>query len=292
MSNGMFEILRLVRISSLYHFLLQLVRVRMRDAPIDTRAGTEEEPIKPSGPFSATSQHPPALLLFVPRNLKSRLIDDVTGGYGYSHVAIDCCEIDQPTGKRVMTESTTQDVVHRSFQDRYGARPFVRIPLDGAGVGGASFRKCSNDKLGEPYDDKEALTWGKLDDPAKQVCSDLAGDCLPERLRAAIARAHQLGMLGHTSVSVHRRLHKALRVFISPNGFAQFFGAPHGSRVSRPDVLAMPRPRIPLGMRARSRSLWPRSPLAALALMLSISFIFTWLYWRRALSGRHRFGAR
>ena len=106
MLSALFGILRVLRVTALYHLLLGLVRKGMEDTPIDTRAGTAEDPVKPSGPFIVASRHPPALLLYVPRNLKSGLIDDVTGTYGYSHVAIDCCEIDQPTGRRVMRTRT------------------------------------------------------------------------------------------------------------------------------------------------------------------------------------------
>src|SRR6266496_945517 len=100
---------------------------------IDTEPPLEKT--KPAGPFrTAAEEHKADLLLFVPRNEISRTINDLTGRYGYSHLAIDCGEGDIPTGRRVMIEATVNNGVHYAFQDEYGKRPFVRIPLRNAGV--------------------------------------------------------------------------------------------------------------------------------------------------------------
>lgn len=240
--------------------VVKVARRLYRSERVDTRHPPANAAL-PGGPFTVDDKRACALLVYVPLSLKSRFIDDMTGAYGYSHVAIDLGEIDQPTGKRVMTESTTDDVVHRAFQDRYGQRPFVRIPLAAVGVHADEFRACVNAKLGEPYDDKEALTWGAVDDPAKQVCSDLAADCLPRKLRADIARARRSGKLHRMTVSVHRG---GRRVFVSPNGFCQYFGAPPGADVRGPDQLVLP-PRRPLPMARIAVAL-----LAGLAVMCSI----------------------
>jgi len=48
---------------------------------------------KPNGPFKLSDEgHEGDLLIFVPCNAKSRTIDQMTGKYGYSHLAIDCGE--------------------------------------------------------------------------------------------------------------------------------------------------------------------------------------------------------
>lgn len=218
----------------LAHWVLNSVRLLHRNKPVDAKRAPSSHFPLPNGPFGTDDTHDCALLAFVPRNLKSQLIDDMTGAYGYSHVTVDCCEIDQETGKRIMTESTTEGVVHRCFQDSYGARPFVRIPLHPVGVDCAALRACVNAKLGEKYDAKEALTWGAVDDPARQICSDLAGNCLPPALREDIAREHHNGNLPRASVSVHRH---GGRVFITPNAFCKYFGAPPGKQVEQPDQL-------------------------------------------------------
>jgi hypothetical protein len=221
--------------------LLKLARFQHRHKRAAGEEVADADAPKPTGPFTVDAGHACALLVFVPLSLKSRLIDDATGGYGYSHVALDCAEVDQESGKHVMTESTMQYVVHRSFQERYGSRPFARVPLSQHGVEAEKFRACVNEKLGEPYDDKEALTWGAVNDPAKEVCSDLAADCLPSELRADIAREHRAGRLSRLSVSDHRRFKKEPRVFVSPNGLAEYFGAPRGSRITAPDTLVTPK---------------------------------------------------
>ena len=177
-----------------------------------------------------------SLLIFVPRNTISALINDMTGGYGYSHLAVDCGELDVPSGKRVMIESTFGLGVHNSFQDEYGERKFVRIPLEKAGVNAAEFCNCVRSKLGEKFDDEEVLTVGLLHNPAKQICSDLATVCLPKAMLTGIARYQRAGFLYHLSTVWP----KIFRLFVTPNGFAEYFGAPRGEQLGGPDQLSEP----------------------------------------------------
>ncbi len=196
----------------------------------------------PAGPLKPGNEgRKGSLLIFAPRNAISDLIDDMTGGYGYSHLAIDCGELDIPTGKRVMVESTPGLGVHHSFQDEYGERKFVRIPLEKAGINVDEFCGCIHSKVGEKYDDGEVLTLGLLDNPAKQVCSDLARVCLPEAVRADIARHHAAGLLHSLSAAArYKGSNEALHLFVSPNGFAEYFGAPRGKKLEGPDQAAEP----------------------------------------------------
>jgi hypothetical protein len=205
------------------------------------RAPAEQEGL-PTGPFRQADTGPCcSLLIFVPRNAISALINDMTGGCGYSHLAIDCGDIDIPTGKPVMVESTVGVGVHNSFQDEYGTRKFVRITLEEAGVDAQEFRDCVRSRLGEAFDNGEALTLGLLDNPAKQVCSDLATICLPEATRTDIAHHHQAGLFHPlAAVRLHGDPGKAFRLFVSPNGFAEYLGAPRGEDLTGPDQLAEP----------------------------------------------------
>jgi hypothetical protein len=182
-----------------------------------------------------------SLLIFVPRNAISSLINDMTGGYGYSHLAIDLGEVDIPSGKPVMVESTIGLGVHNSFQDEYGERKLVRIPLEKAGVNANDFRVCIHSKLGERYDDEDALTFGLLYNPAKQICSALATVCLPEALRAKIASYHQAGFM-HVLSAVRFNLNEneTTHLFVSPNGFAEYFGAPRGEQLTSVDQVSEP----------------------------------------------------
>ena len=196
----------------------------------------------PTGPLKQGGEgRQCSLLIFVPRNEISALINDTTGRYGYSHLAVDCGEIDIPSGKRVMVEATIGHGVHNSFQDEYGERKFVRIPLEKAGVNADEFCDCIRSKLGEKYDDEEALTFGLIHNPAKQVCSDLATVCLPEETRADIARYQRTGFLYYLSTLwPYRGSDKIFRLFVSPNGFARYFGAPRGERLDGPNQLSEP----------------------------------------------------
>lgn len=225
---------------------LQLVR-RHHPAPVERSPKTA----LPTGPFAASrSAHIGDLLLWVPRRIDSFLIDDLTGGFGYSHSTVDAGEVDVPTGKPVMVEVTLGQEVKRTFQDQYARRASARIPLRKAGVDAGAFAACILSRLGEQYDSLEALTLGEIDDPAKQVCSGLAAECLPETVRREIAKARRLGLLRRTSVSVHSSASAAeTKVFISPNGFAQYFGAPKGRKLREPDLTVEPCP-IPTSAKA------------------------------------------
>jgi hypothetical protein len=196
----------------------------------------------PTGPFKQAGEgNRGCLLIFVPRNTVSALINDMTGRYGYSHLAVDCGEIDILSGKRVMIESTIGHGVHTSFQDEYGERKFVRIPLAKAGVNVAEFCACVHSKLGEKFDDEEALTIGLMHNPDRQMCSDLATVCLPEAVRKSIARYQRTSFRYYIS----RKLpfgdpNKLFRLFVTPNGFARYFGAPRGEQLTGTDQLSEP----------------------------------------------------
>lgn len=214
---------------------------RLRKAYIDREPALDST--KPKGPFRPSGDgHEGDLLIFVPRNKISRLIDQMTGSYGYSHLAIDCGEIDQPTSRHVMIEATMNDVVHYAYQDEYGERSFVRIPLKKTGVNVQQFCECVHSMLGEKYSNIEALTLGILDNPARQICSDLATNCLPDEIRREFAQCHRAVVIHPLSAILHERSDTAYRVFISPNGFAEYFGAPRGKDLKGPDQLVEPHP--------------------------------------------------
>ncbi len=201
-------------------------------------------PGKPSGPFqTAFNESEGDLLLFVPRNEISRTINSLTGRYGYSHLAIDCGEIDISSGRRVMLEVTMGLGVHYAFQDEYGKRPFVRIPLREIGMDVQKFCECVHAKVGEKFDNLEAITLGILDNPARQICSDLATVCLPDEMRAKIARYHKRAVIHPLSAVRDVLPGSGFRLFMSPNGFAEFLGAPRGPQLKGPDELVHPQVR-------------------------------------------------
>ena len=213
---------------------------QLKSGFIDTEPAQRES--LPTGPFRQGDEgNQCSLLIFVPRNEISVLINDMTGGYGYSHLAVDCSEVDIPTGKRVMVESTFSLGVHNSFQDEYGERKFVRIHLEKAGINATEFCGCIRSKLGEKFDNEEILTFGIIHDPSKQICSDLATVCLPEATRIGIARYQRAGLLYYlTTIWPFANPNKIFRLFVTPNGFAEYFGAPRGEQLNGPDQLSDP----------------------------------------------------
>ena len=221
--------------------LVRLVRARHSGHAVGADQGRAPKSVPPPGPFRLREGGRACdLLVYVPRSLESYLIDDVTGGYGYSHVAVDLGEVDMANGKWVMTEATMGVGTHRSYLDNYGKRPFIRVPLAEMGVDCGKFRDCVQDTLGEPYGYAEALTWAEIDDPAKQICTDLPVKCLPTKMRMAIVAAARAGQLGRHTVSIHGPARSPLHIFVSPNGFARFFGAPKGHKIKEPDTLVQP----------------------------------------------------
>jgi len=226
------------------HLLLNILRWKWHDHLVQAENGTNEISPLPTGPFMTTRKEQLGdLLLWVPRGIDSYLIDGLSGGYGYSHTTIDTGEIDLSTGKPVMAESTLGQKVTRKFQDEYKQRFFVRVPLSTTGVNVEQFVECVKSKMGENYDILDALTLGEIEDPAKEICSRLAADCLPESERQQIGRAKKLGLLCRSSVSVYPISGEAkTREFISPNGFAEYYGAPKGRKLTRPGITIQPQP--------------------------------------------------
>jgi hypothetical protein len=206
---------------------------------IDTEPPLEKT--LPAGPFQSASGTSQAdLLLFVPRNEIGRTIDDLTGRYGYSHLAIDCGEIDVPTGRHVMIEATVLPGVHYAFLEEYGDRPSIRIPLHNIGIEVQDFCECVHSKIGEHFDDLKVISLGILDNPARQICSDLATVCLPDAMQEQIIRRHDGMVLHPLSIARHELSGSKSRLYVSPNGFAEYFCAPRGATVKTADQLVEP----------------------------------------------------
>ena len=261
------------------HALLNILRLKWHNRPVQSDSETNHTASRPSGPFMTTRREQLGdLLLWVPRSIDGYLIDGMSGGYGYSHTTIDTGEIDLPSGKAVMIESTIGQKVTRKFQDEYKQRAFARVPLSKTGVNVEQFVKCVKSKMGESYDILDALTLGEIEDPAKEICSRLAADCLPDKDRGQIGRAKKLGLLCRSSVSVYPPSSATkTREFISPNGFAEFYGAPKGRKLSGPDVHMQPHP-IKIDMKSVSAAAarhhgWK---LLAIAGGAALVLIFIW----------------
>jgi hypothetical protein len=226
------------------HILLKGLRFAWRHRPRPIESNPKEATAYPIGPYATQRKRQVGdLLLWVPRRIDSLIIDDLTGRFGYSHITVDAGEVDLPTGKPVMIETTIGQVVERKFIDEYANRAYARIPLAKVGVDIETFITCIKSRLGEHYDSLEALTLGEIDDPTKQMCSSLVSECLPETVRHEIAKARRLRLLHRASVSVHSHSNATkTKVFISPNGFAQYYGAPKGQKLPERDFLVEPHP--------------------------------------------------
>ena len=207
----------------------------------EDRKAAAHETRHPTGPFVPGNEgREGSLLLFAPRSLTGGLIDELSGGYGYSHLAIDLGEIDLPTVRRVMVQADMERGVSIAFQDEYQERHFVRIPLAKAGVGPRPFCDAIRARVGQAYDYEEAITLGEVDDPTRQICSDLAAVCLPHWMQADLARHLRAGLIHPLSAIVHGSLEQDFHLFVSPNGFAEYFGAPRARDLAESDQLYEP----------------------------------------------------
>jgi hypothetical protein len=164
--------------------LLKALRFAWRHKPSPIERSPKEAIAYPTGPYATERRRQMGdLLLWVPLRIESFIIDDLTGGFGYSHITVDTGEVDLPTGKPVMAEVTIGQVVERKFQDEYAGRAYVRVPLSKTGVDAEAFVACVISRLGEPYSNLEALTLGEIDNPAslQNACPKQCGEKLPKR---------------------------------------------------------------------------------------------------------------
>ena len=125
--------------------------------------GPSAEAMARAGPACSIS-----VLLFEPADASGRLIDLTTGRRGFSHAAIDSCEIGARGEHLVIDCSPGRGVGRRPLAELGEGRPFVRVVLPLAA--GAELYGCARARIGEPFS-------------SRLVCSQLVWDCLPAALR-------------------------------------------------------------------------------------------------------------
>lgn len=149
-----------------------------------------------------------AIVLFVPTDAEGRIVDQATGSAGFSHAALDGCEVDD-TGAPVLIDCRPAHGIHRRRVADYGVRPRVYLYLDPRA--GAETYGCARARVGEPFD-ALGLVLPRTGPGRGAVCSQAIAECLPARLRDRIATAP-----GRVA---------------SPNDIARAFGA----RANGPDL--------------------------------------------------------
>ena len=228
----------------LERIVLRVIRYTWREKPWLSDDEPNERHSLPTGPFIRNRICQMGdLLIWTPRRTNSFLIDMLTGSYGYSSLTVDTGEVDLPTGKAVMIEPTIGGRVLRKFQDESPGRPYVRIPISKTGGDALDFVACIEARLSETCDSFDALTLGEIDDPVRQMCPTLASNSLPVELLQKISKARRKGLLNQAAVSLYSTSGlEDTRPFISPNGFAQYFGAPRGQKLLGSDIWIDPHP--------------------------------------------------
>lgn len=122
-----------------------------------------------------------SVVFFAPTRLPN-MINDASGGEGFSHVAIDACEVDDD-GDHLLIDCQPGTGVHRRLESAYGDRKRVRAWLSAAE--GAELRGCARAKLGQPFD-IVGLVVPEGSESSGVICSGLVWSCLPLRLQKMV----------------------------------------------------------------------------------------------------------
>lgn len=155
-------------------------------------------------------------------------IDGLTGGLGYSHAAIDCCEKDAETGEPLMIDITLSNGVHRTplNTEKYKGRKRVRIELSDEDC--EEICNCMKRKVGTTFDWTDFWKEDGEGDPDGTVCSQTIFECLPPHLQDKIrgaADGMDLGFWGELN-----KLHNP--GIVSPNQIGQAFGVPKAGDIA------------------------------------------------------------
>lgn len=142
------------------------------------------------------------ILLFAADDPIGYAIDYTTCGYGYSHAALVC-------GNRMI--HATSDGVISSPLDYYGSRKFAPVRIGLTGEQCKQLCACVQEKIGSDYDYLEAVTFGTVDDPGREICTMLIMHCLDN----IGFNRETLGLGG----------------FVSPNDIARQLGAPNANNL-------------------------------------------------------------
>lgn len=106
------------------------------------------------------------VVLFTPCDASSRALDRATGGYGYSHAALDLCARGED-GSRWLVDCTILRGVHLAPWANYAGRRMAMIPLELHET--AEARGAARALMGKP--------WGYA--PGGWTCADFVYECLP-----------------------------------------------------------------------------------------------------------------
>ncbi|MBA7556301.1 hypothetical protein ES705_49003 [subsurface metagenome] len=124
-----------------------------------------------------------------------------TCGYGYSHAGLVCGEnVIHATSEGVVP----QPLSHPDIEGR--DRAIVRLGLTRQQI--EELCKCVSAQIGGDYDYIEAVTFGTVDAPGREMCTMLIMHCLDQ---IGVDRS-ALGLGG----------------FVSPNDIARTYDTPHG----------------------------------------------------------------
>lgn len=124
------------------------------------------------------------LLVVAGSNPASKAIDALSGGRGYSHAALDGCELDDQ-GRPVGIDCRPGwGVVRRPLAEISEGRGVTRVHLPLAA--GLELYGCVRGQIGQPFDGLGLLRPAGTD--GGLVCSSLIYRCLPRSLQARVRR--------------------------------------------------------------------------------------------------------
>jgi len=112
----------------------------------------------------------------------SRVIDETTGGQGFSHAYLDPCRFDPQTGARVFVDYNNARGLHWTTES-YRGRGLARVYFDGE-LGDEVFG-CVASKLGAPFNVATLVAGVE----SEQTCAGLIVHCLPPAMRRTLREA-------------------------------------------------------------------------------------------------------
>lgn len=137
------------------------------------------------------------IVLFAADSAAGHVIDHATCGYGYSHAGLVC--------NSRLIDATSEGIEDNPLDQALNREhSIIRLDLTDSQV--EALCNCVRSKNPSDFDYIEAVTFGTIDSPGKEMCTMLIMHCLDE---IGVDRA-ELGLAG----------------FVSPNDIARTYGAP------------------------------------------------------------------
>lgn len=126
------------------------------------------------------------------------------------------------TTERILIESVLRGV-QQTRESFYGSRPYIDIDIALLGVDPKEFHRKIQMRIGQEFDILALFTKGFLNVDNRVVCIELINECLPDNVRADIAKMAKKGTLPPGSVAIYGKGISPKDIFLTPNGLLAYY---------------------------------------------------------------------